>query len=422
MRIAAGRDFRLLWTAGLLAALGSQFAAVALPLTALAQTGSAAAAGLVGSVGIGATLLTAIPAGALADRIDQRRLMIAVESASALGTATLAVAVLTSHVTLPLLLALALVGGLLGNAYAPAANGLLVRVVPPDAIGTASAALQSRSAAARLVGPLVGGALYAVHPAVPFGVQTLGLLAAVTVLAKIRVRRAPRPAAPVPEPAAGRGAPDDGMLAGLVHVWRDGFLRTTLLVFGCALNAAFSAAMFVAVTRTAAADPHGRLTGLLTACAGAGSLLGGLLAIRLPLQRYLTTTILATCWGAAAALLALAVTPAAAMGIAFGCCMTIAALGNTAFTTVLLTRTPQHLLGRVSSGAGAISMIAQPAGPLAGGLLAERVGAGPSFLVLAGVCAAGALVATLSRQIRGAGTERVVRSAGQRLSPSTSRA
>ena len=62
--------------------------------------------------------------------------------------------------------------------------------------------------------------------------------------------------------------------------------------------------------------------------------------------------------------------------------------------------TPDHLIGRVSSVARNIALLAQPLGPLAAGLLLGAFGARTTVLVLAVICVALALFSTLSPSIR----------------------
>jgi MFS family permease len=66
------REFMLLWSGQTLSTLGTQVSSVAYPLLVLALTGSAAKAGIVGFATNLPCGLCALPAGALADRLNQR--------------------------------------------------------------------------------------------------------------------------------------------------------------------------------------------------------------------------------------------------------------------------------------------------------------------------------------------------------------
>jgi MFS family permease len=62
--------------------------------------------------------------------------------------------------------------------------------------------------------------------------------------------------------------------------------------------------------------------------------------------------------------------------------------------------TPDHLIGRVSSVARNIALLAQPLGPLVAGLLLGAYSGRLTILVLGGICVALAIASTLSPSIR----------------------
>ncbi|MEU4155769.1 MFS transporter [Actinoplanes sp. NPDC026670] len=380
-------DFRLLWTAGLATGLGGQFAGLALPLAVLATTGSATSAGLVASVTVAAMVLAAVPGGALADRRERRSLMLACDTAGLVGSLLLSWLIARGAVILPLVLVLAAVSAAAASVHAPAAAALVRAVVPAGRLGRAIAQLQTRTSAARLAGPLLGGLLYAVDPLWPFLVQAAGHLVALLCVIALRTRSTP------PETGHTGAGPWRALFAGFALVWRRPELRTPLLVFGCLLNVAFGAVTLVTLTTAAHADPTGRLAGLVSATTAGGTLLGGLLATRLPVQRHLRTLIILTCWVTTGTVAALAITPPALTGVLLGGCLAVAALGNVAFATLLLRDAPEQLVGRVQAAATVVSMAAQPIGPVLGGLLHQRLGPTLTLLLLAGACLVAALIA-----------------------------
>ncbi|MRT44822.1 MFS transporter, partial [Xylella fastidiosa subsp. multiplex] len=71
------RDFGIFWAAQTLSVLGDSFALIALPLLVLEATGSVARMGLLTGVGSVAAVVAAVFAGALVDRADRRRLLVA---------------------------------------------------------------------------------------------------------------------------------------------------------------------------------------------------------------------------------------------------------------------------------------------------------------------------------------------------------
>ncbi len=385
------RDFRLLWVGGLCSGLGSTMAALALPLLVLAETGSPAQAGLVGSVCAAAVVVSLLPSGAVADAVERRRLMILGQTFAAVPAAALAVAVFAGVAPLPVVLAVAVTGSVFGTLYAPAAGALLASAVPAALLGRAAAQLQARSAAARLAGPLLGGLLFAWSPALPFVAEAAGLAGSVLCLLAVRARALPAGRAR----AALRPA---HLLGGLKFLWGNRFLRAATLCFGAGLNAAFAGVMTALIASGALRDPTGRASSLVVSAAAAGTLAGALLAAPLRAHARPRAAMAAAGWtcATAVAVLAFAGGPVPT-ALLIATCLLVAGFGNAAFAAVLLTAVPQDLMGRVQSAAGLMSMALLPLGPLGGGLLLENLGHRLTFLAFAAVIACCAAVATAAR-------------------------
>src|SRR2546429_9867355 len=94
------RDFNLLWVGQVVSELGANVSAIAFPLLVFATTGSPARAGIVAAAGNLPELVLAVPAGALVDRWDQKRVMIVADcgGAAAFGSLGLAVSPRTAAV------------------------------------------------------------------------------------------------------------------------------------------------------------------------------------------------------------------------------------------------------------------------------------------------------------------------------------
>lgn len=387
-RLSGIREFRLLWVSGLFAALGAQMSLLALPLLVLRETGSAVQAGAVGAVALGALLVTMLPGGALADAAERLRLVRLCTGALLLAVSVLAVAVLAGQVSLVLVLLVAGAGAVIGSVTLPATLGLMRAVVPEHLLGAASARFQARSAAARLAGPLAGGAIFAWHPAAPFVVQALALLLALLCLAFMRTRSGP------PSRTSSTGSQ---LGAGVRFLWRDAHLRTVLLVFGLGVNAAFSALSFVSLATASDGGREGLAGGMVVSLTAAGSLAGALLAPVLRPERRASAVLAATCWmcTATAAILVVA-HPPLLIGVLAGACTAMAGIGGIGFLTRLLVVPPEEMVGRVQSAAIFVSTLAQPLGPLAGGALLTAWGPHATFAVIGWVFALCALVLTVA--------------------------
>lgn len=152
------RDLALVWWAGLVSWTGNLAMFVALPVAVYDRTGS--------TVATAATVLGwMIPpalvgqwAGVVADRVDKRRLLVAVNLALAAGTFGY-LAVDGADWWAPALLALGLSG--LGQFLGPAEHALVPELVPPERLGEAAALNALNNSLARLAGPMIGGIVLA---------------------------------------------------------------------------------------------------------------------------------------------------------------------------------------------------------------------------------------------------------------------
>lgn len=98
-----GRDFWALWTAAVSSNLGDGIRITALPLLAAALTTSPTAVAGVTAASFLPWLVFGPVGGAIGDRSDRRRLVIAVNLVRAVGVAAFALAVATGHASLVLL-------------------------------------------------------------------------------------------------------------------------------------------------------------------------------------------------------------------------------------------------------------------------------------------------------------------------------
>jgi MFS family permease len=193
--LTRNRDFRYLFLAELVVFGGDWFALI--PLISLLET--LTGSGLPGSLALAAdTAVNALVlpfAGALADRINRRTLMISANIASVGAIALLFLVGLPGLVWIgPVAIGLAAAGKAF---YSPAASAALPNVVDPDDLPAANAVAGSAWGTMLVVGASLGGVLnWAVGPYWCFAVDLLCLAAAaLTVLLVRRPMQAPRDAA-----------------------------------------------------------------------------------------------------------------------------------------------------------------------------------------------------------------------------------
>lgn len=176
------RHFMLFWGGQTVSILGSSMSGLAFPLIVLALTGKPALAGVAGALRAAPFALLALPAGALVDRWDRKRVLICCDAARALALGSIPVAWWLGHLTLVQLYVATTVEGAMLVFYHTAHMAALPQLVPPEHLATASAQEEGAYYAVTLLGPPAGGALYQIGPALPFLADALSYLVSVLSL------------------------------------------------------------------------------------------------------------------------------------------------------------------------------------------------------------------------------------------------
>ncbi|QYJ14533.1 Enterobactin exporter EntS [Rubrobacter xylanophilus DSM 9941] len=149
--------FLRVYCSQLLSLLGDQLYLIALPWVVLELTGSALALGTVFALGAFPRALLFPVGGALADRVEASRLMVASGFARGLVIAGLAALLGTGQTWAPYLVAVLL--GAAASFYYPAEGSLLPRLLPRDLLQSANGLVQGTNQLASVLGPALGGAV-----------------------------------------------------------------------------------------------------------------------------------------------------------------------------------------------------------------------------------------------------------------------
>lgn len=184
-------QFRRLTAAWAMSLLGDGVRLVALPIVAALLTRDPLAVTAVAAAELLPWLFLAIPAGALVDRWDARRVVVAAHLVRAGITGALVVA-LASGTAGVLVLCAAAFTLTVAETFADGANQLLlVELSGPDDLVPANVRFRSvETLALTLVGPLAGGVLVAVDPAVAFAVDGATFVLAAVMVWTLPARRA----------------------------------------------------------------------------------------------------------------------------------------------------------------------------------------------------------------------------------------
>lgn len=370
-----GRDFWALWTAAASSNLGDGIRITALPLLAAALTTSPTAVAGVTAASFLPWLVFGPVGGAIVDRSDRRRLVIAVNLVRAAGVAAFALAVATGHASLVLLYAVALLVGL-GEVLADSAYQSLIPLVAPR--GRLDAA-NGRWSAAELVaneflGGPVGSFLFAAAAALPFAVDAVSFGVGAAGLTQVHA------------PAAGaRSASStrllDDVVDGLRWLWRHRMLRTFAICLALT-NAGWtagSALLVLLVTDTLGAGPIAY--GWVIAAGALGGLVGSLVAERVARRLGRGRTMGATLTVAAVLFLGVAAAPSTwLLAAVWAAIVLVTGVFNVVGRSLRQMIVPDRLMGRVVGAYRLFAYGAVPLGALSGGVIATAFGVRAAFV------------------------------------------
>jgi MFS family permease len=364
------RNFRLLWIGQVLSDLGSQIGTLAYPLLVLALTHSTVIAGAVGTVSSAAAFVVRLPAGALADRLDRRRTMIACDAVRAAALALLAVLVVVGGASWLLVMAVALVDRALDTLFTPAATAALPGIVANEQLETAWAATEGRQYAASLSGPAVGGILFGLGRAIPFVADAVSY--GISTLTSILMRGEFR-ASPNGDARAGLWRES---FEGVRLLWRDAVLRSVLLRAPL-MNFAFTGAIFTVTLGLRHNGSSGAVVGIALAVIMAGGLLGAVAAPWIQKRVSVSHSILLlTVSGAALMTVAAFVMPSPFVAVPLAIPLILSPAANAALFSAMLRQTPEAMRGRVNNALFQVAIGLATLAPIVSGLLIDRASAG----------------------------------------------
>ncbi len=420
------RDFQLLWGGQAVSLLGSQTSKIAYPLLVLALTGSPAKAGIAGFAALLGYLLFPLPAGAVADRYDRKRIMIGCDAVRLAAVGSVAVAGWAAHITYPQVLLAGFAEGAATVFFGLAQRAALPMLVHPSQRSLAIGQNEARQSAAQLAGPAFGGALFGLSRAAPFAADAASYLASLVTLPFIR---APMQAVQAGSGPAGAGALRAGsgshrarshrtrshrtrshrtgslraeLREGLAWTWRQPFLRYSAF-FSAAVNMllqVLTLGLIVLARHDGAAPTE---IGVIVACMGAGGLAGAFAAPWIQ-HRVPAGLAITGCMWAWTVLLALIVLIRAPLWL----CPVVAVFGfvgpawNVSVQTYRMRITPNRLLGRTSSVAVQIAWGVTPLGSLLAGFLLQALSPAEALAVVAAGRAVTAAAATALPPVRNA--------------------
>lgn len=379
--LGRNRNYTLLWTGQAVSEIGFSTAVLAFPLLVLALTGSPAASGLVLGADAAAQLVAGLPAGALVDRWNRKRIMLWCEATQAVAVGSLALALWFQQATVAHMVAVAAIMGVCRALFEPAEEASLPRIVADDQLSTAVALNTARSSIGQMAGTALGGVLFAIGRVVPFLVDMITHVISLVTLAFVRIPV--REVEPAPIHHIGRE-----IVEGLRWVWSHKHVRVTALC-AVSLNFFFNAFYVVIIVLAQGRGVPAAEIGLMAAMLGVGGVLGSLVAPALHRALKPHVSIMGVFW------LVTLLTPVTlvthnglVMGLLFGGMAFLAPTANTTINTHQLLLTPDELRGRLAGVMSVVTGAASALGPALGGLLVQVLPDVRAVLV----CAAGMVI------------------------------
>ncbi len=403
------RNFVFLLLGQISSLIGNGTLKFALAMYVLERTGSAAVFAGMLSAAMLPTIVLSPFGGVLADRMNRRALMIALDALSGLA-ALLAGAALPLGCDLPLISALLVALSALGAFESPTVQACVPQMLSGDALEKGNAAVSQAAALASLATPFLGSVVYTAVGMVPvlYAAAACFLL---TACLEGFIRLPPVQAGRMQSAAMLRADLRADLRAGLRFLCREqpDVLKWLLLAALTSLFIAGTAVVgFPFLVRTVlglSAELYGAAESAMAVAAVLGSLFAGLTAGRLRL--CLAWVFLGV--GAALALAGGAfLVPLDAMGryLALTAMFCACQFGCSVFSTCAISaiqrRTPEAMMGKVMAYVFTLSLCAQPLGQIFYGALFDRCGARAYWVLVPSgllVCLAGVLSRRLLRRM-----------------------
>lgn len=377
--VPLGSSFWKLWTSSGLSNLADGVFKIALPLMAIQLTQSPT---LIAGLAVAATLpwlLFALTAGALADRLDRRKLMLWANVSRAALPALLAAVILLDLGSIWALYVVALMVGVAETLYDTSAQSILPQVVKREQLSRANGRLYAVELTAnQFIGPPLGGLLVGLGlmagMAVPAALWLTAVGALLMLPGSFRVEREQKTTLRF------------DIKEGLKFLWSQKILRTLALMTGVlnfASNAAFAVLVLFAVGPGSVMGLSEAGFGLLLTTSAIGAFIGSFLAESVEAKLGRSRSLVLTILGCALFVGAPALTSNPyILGASFFLGGMLAVLWNVITVTLRQRIAPARLLGRINSAYRLLAWGTMPLGAAAGGVLAQWLGLQAMFGIM----------------------------------------
>ncbi|MHB8595198.1 MAG: MFS transporter [Ktedonobacteraceae bacterium] len=386
-------DYLLLWGGQTISTIGTGVSTIAYPLLVLMVTGSPAQAGFISALRALIYMVLVLPAGALLDRWDRKQVMIICDVGRALSLGSIALAAAFGHLTLLQLYITSLVEVALGTFFNIAEISCIPQVVAKEQLPAAMGRVQATDGIATLIGPPLGGTLFALRSLLPFLADAVSYVISVGSLLVIRTSFQEKRNITVLHLHL-------EIAEGLHWLWRQPLIRSMAFITGINVfcGAGYTLIIIIIAQLHNASDST---IGLIFGIGGVGGILGSLLVGTVQKRLSFAQIVVGTLWLTALFWSGLIALPdALLLGLITAALFFITPFYNTVYISYRLALTPDALRGRVNSVARLIGFGLAPIGLALTGILLQVSGARSTLLFLVGIQVVLALVATMNTSIR----------------------
>jgi MFS family permease len=384
LRALRYRNYRLFFAGQLISLIGTWMQMVAQPWLVYRLTGSSILLGSVAFVSQIPVLLLAFVGGAVADRYNRHRVVIATQTAAMVLAFILSALTLTGMVRVWHIFVLSALLGIVNAFDMPGRQAFIVELVEKEDLMNAIALNSSIFNGARVVGPAAAGLLIAsIGEGWCFFANGISFVAVIACLLcmKLKSRNVP---------ASGRSSGGE-LLEGFRYVQSTQSIRAVILFLGIISIAGMPQSVLMPIFADRILHGGARGLGILMGATGLGALAGAMSLAARSGTRGLGKIIAYAGGGFGAALILFSMSRWFWLSVllllpAGFCFMVQMAASN----TLLQTMVPDRLRGRVMAVHVMTFMGLSPFGSMAAGVIAEHMGA-PIALAIGGLgCLAGA--------------------------------
>ena len=371
---------------------GTAMAPIAMAFGVLELTGSTRDAAIVIAAPTIASIAILLVGGVLADRTSRHRMIVLAEFLAMLAQFSIAYLFLSETATVPMLTLFALVNGIAMALNAPAAMGLVIQIVDRDQLQTVNALLGTARNGAMVAGAVLGGILVSVFGAgvtMAIDAASFGVSALLVLSLRPRLQIQPEKASVFQDLRLG---------------WREFVSHTWLwvIVLQFSLLVAVVESVVGLLGPAVALEHMNGATdwGFIAASFGGGTLVGGILSLKLKPEypmRFATLCTFAFCALPLSLSVPLPVVLVAAAAFLEGVAGQIFAV---LWYTTLQQKIPAHLLSRVGAYDHLGSLALAPLGIVVAGFLFELIGFRSTLLISALTIILASMAAFSVRDVR----------------------